>query len=255
MRDDLNGKSIIVTGAGSGIGRDTATLAAQAGARVVVCDLREEAARETVSLITEQGGTAVVRQADVGDEAQVRALVDFAVETYGRIDGAHNNAGVEMRNKSVEDLTLEDWRFVQRVNVDGVFLCLKYVAQAMIATGGGSIVNTASIAGMRGQVNASDYVASKHAVVGLTKAAAIDLGPKGIRVNAVCPGLVMTPMAIGLVENPLFAPVVNKLLERHSIGRFGQPNEIAEAVVWLLSDRASFVNGLPMAVDGGYSTH
>lgn len=255
MRDELKGKTIIVTGAGSGIGRETALLAAAVGANVVVSDIRAEAGDETAALITAAGGSARFFKADVAREADAKALVDFAVSTFGRLDGAHNNAGVEMRNKPIHELTLEDWEFVQSVNVTGVFLCMKYEIAAMLKTGGGAIVNTASGAGLRAQVNAADYVTSKHAVVGLTKSASIDVGPHGIRVNAVCPGLIMTPMATGLVENPVFSQVVDKLLERHSLGRFGQPGEVAEAVIWLLSDRSSFVTGLPMTVDAGYTTH
>lgn len=255
MRDELEDKTILVTGGGSGIGRATAILAARARAKVVVADLDEKKARDTVSVIVEAGGSARARATDVSDPSDVEALIEYTVSTFGRIDGSHNNAGVPTRNKPIQLLTLPDWDFVQGVNVRGVFLCMKYEIEAMMGFGGGAIVNTASVAGIRGQINSADYVASKHGVVGLTQAAAIEAGPSGIRVNAVCPGLIVTPMADGLFADPMLAPAVDKFRERHSLGRFGTPEDVAEAVVWLLSDRASFVNGLLMTVDAGYSTH
>jgi NAD(P)-dependent dehydrogenase (short-subunit alcohol dehydrogenase family) len=220
----------------------------------VVADLNEGAAAETVALIRKTGGEAQVRRCNVAVESDVEALVAFAVDHYGRLDGAFNNAGIEMRNKPVHELTAEDWRAVIDVDLTGVFFCIKHEFRAMMKTGGGSIVNTATASGVRAQANASDYVAAKHGVVGLTKAASADGGPLGIRVNAVCPGLIMTPMAQDrLMNDPVFSSALEGLRQRHIIGRFGQTGEIANAVMWLLSDQSSFSTGTAMLVDGGYA--
>jgi NAD(P)-dependent dehydrogenase (short-subunit alcohol dehydrogenase family) len=181
-------------------------------------------------------------------------MVAFAVSTYGRLDGAFNNAGIEMRNKPVHELTGDDFRSVIDVDLTGVFYCIKHEFLAMKQTGGGSIANTASSSGLRGQANSADYVAAKHGVVGLTKAAAADGGPLGIRVNAVCPGLIMTPMAKDrLMNDPVFSQALDGLRQRHLIGRFGETSEVANLAMWLLSDQSSFVTGAPMLVDGGYA--
>ncbi|MES2492154.1 MAG: glucose 1-dehydrogenase [Pseudomonadota bacterium] len=250
----LKDKSILITGAASGIGRKCAEVFAANGARVLLADLSEPEGEQAAAEIRAQGGAAAFHRCDVLDEASVAATVARAVELYGRLDGAMNNAGIEMRNKPVHELTADDIAAVLGVDLVGVFYCIKHEFLAMKDAGGGAIVNTASAAGVRGQVNASDYVAAKHGVVGLTKSAACDGGPLGIRVNAVCPGLIMTPMAQDrLMNDPVFSQALDGLRQRHVIGRFGQMEEVANAAMFLLSDLASFVTGTPMLVDGGYS--
>jgi NAD(P)-dependent dehydrogenase (short-subunit alcohol dehydrogenase family) len=250
----LQGKTIIVTGAGSGIGRKAAETFAAAGANVIAADFNAATAAETAATILRAGGQAVARQCNVAVEEEVSAMVAFAVERFGRLDGALNNAGIEMRNKPVHELTDEDWRSVIDVDLTGVFYCIKHEFLAMKDRGGGSIVNTASASGVRAQANASDYVAAKHGVVGLTKAAAVDGGPLGIRVNAICPGLIMTPMAQDrLMNDPTFSQALDGLRQRHIIGRFGETGEVANAAMWLLSDLSSFTTGTAMLVDGGYA--
>jgi NAD(P)-dependent dehydrogenase (short-subunit alcohol dehydrogenase family) len=250
----LQGKTIIVTGAGSGIGRKAAETFAAGGANVIAADFNEATAAETAAVIRRAGGEAVARHCNVAVEDDVAATVAFAVAQYGRLDGALNNAGIEMRNKPVHELTDQDWRAVIDVDLTGVFYCIKHEFLAMKDRGGGSIVNTASASGVRGQPNASDYVAAKHGVVGLTKAAAADGGSLGIRVNAICPGLIMTPMAQDrLMSDPVFSQALEGLRQRHIIGRFGETEEVANAAMWLLSDLSSFTTGTAMLVDGGYA--
>lgn len=250
----LKNKAILITGAASGIGRKCAEVFAGHGARVLVTDMSVEAGEEVVAGIRAQGGEASFQRCDVTDEASVAAAVDTAVERYGRLDGAMNNAGIEMRNKPIHELTAQDIAAVIGVDLVGVFYCLKHQFRVMKDSGGGAIVNTASSSGLRGQVNASDYVAAKHGVVGLTKAVACDGGPLGIRVNALCPGLIMTPMAKDrLMQDPVFSQALDGLRQRHVIGRFGEMEEIANAATFLLSDMSSFMTGSPMIVDGGYS--
>ncbi|HEX7781583.1 MAG TPA: glucose 1-dehydrogenase [Sphingobium sp.] len=248
----LAGKSIIVTGAGGGIGQATCLVLAAAGARLVVSDVAQEAGKETTALVKKSGGEAVFVAADLASEDAIAALVANAVETYGCLDGAFNNAGVEQRNKPLADLTLAEWQRVIDIDLTAVFLCVKHQVKAMLATGGGSIVNTASSLGQVGLAGASEYCAAKHGVIGLTRAAGADYGPHGIRVNAVLPGITRTPMIARLSEDPQLSAVFDRLRSRHSMGRFGEPGEIGESVKWLLSDDASFMNGAAIAVDGGY---
>ena len=247
-------KVIIVTGAGSGIGLTTAALLASNGAKVVVADINLASAEAVAGDIRAAGHAAAAVQVDVVDEASVAAMVTFAVDTFGRLDGAHNNAGVEMVNKPIHEITAAEWKRVIDVDLTGVFYCMKHEILAMKETGGGSIVNTSSGAGLRGQVNAADYVAAKHGVQGLTKAAATEGGTTKIRVNSVNPGLIMTPMAKDrLMNDPVFSKALDYILSRHHIGRFGETIEVANAVMWLLSDMSSFVTGSPILVDGGYA--
>lgn len=247
----LNDRVIIVTGGAGGIGRATALLMAEAGARIVVSDL-SESGEETAATIRERGGQASFVKADVGNEADVAALVGETVRIHGRLDGAFNNAGVEQAFLPLHELSLEQWEHALRIDLTGVFLCIKHQVRAMLAGGGGSIVNTASALGEVAIPRAAEYVSAKHGVIGLTRAAALEYGALGIRVNAVLPGIIRTPMIERAIEHPDFSPFFDKLLEHHPIGRFGQPPEVGEAVKWLLSDAASFVTGAMIAVDGGY---
>ena len=243
------GKVALVTGAGSGIGRQTALAFAREGAQVVVSDIVVEGGEETVQQITAAGGQATFVKVDVAQAGQVKALVNTAVETYGRIDCAFNNAGIEGGVKPTIDCTEEEFDRTIAVNLTGVWLCMKYEIQQMLSQGGGTIVNTASAAGLVGFPGLPDYVASKHGVVGLTKTAALEYAKSGIRVNAVCPGVIQTPM---VERGAQLSPGFDELaVSMEPVGRFGQPSEVGEAVVWLCSDAASFVTGIPMQVDGG----
>ncbi len=243
------GKVVLVTGAGSGIGRATALVFAREGAKVVVSDIVVAGGQETVQQIAATGGEAIFVRADVSKAADVEALVTQTVETYGRLDCAFNNAGIEGGVKPTIDCTEEEFDRTIAVNLTGVWLCMKYEIQQMLSQGGGAIVNTASVAGLVGFPGLPDYVASKHGVVGLTKTAALEYAKSGIRVNAVCPGVIQTPM---VERGAQLSPGFDELaVSMEPVGRFGQPAEVGEAVVWLCSDAASFVTGHPMVVDGG----
>jgi 2,5-dichloro-2,5-cyclohexadiene-1,4-diol dehydrogenase 1 len=249
----LAGKIVIVTGAGSGIGRAAALLFGNEGATVCILDRDQGAAETTLSLMEAQDKTAHTFAVDVADEQAVAGATEAIVQQFGRLDGAFNNAGIEMANRLVPDLELSEWSRMMDVNLTGVFLCMKYQMRAM-AEHGGAIVNMSSGDGIIGAPYASDYVAAKHGVVGLTRAAACEARYTKVRVNTVLPGLILTPMVEErLFGNPAFEAQVAPMVERHSIGRFGQPGEVAEAACWLLSDRASFVNGAILTVDGGYT--
>jgi NAD(P)-dependent dehydrogenase (short-subunit alcohol dehydrogenase family) len=242
------GKVALITGAGSGIGRASALTFAREGAKVVVADVIVEGGEETVRLIHQAGGEAVFMRADVSQAAEVEALVKKAVATYGRLDCAHNNAGIEGPGATTVDYAEARWDRVIAVNLKGVWLCMKYEIPEMLKHGGGAIVNTASTAGLVGYPRGSAYVASKHGVVGLTKTAALEYAKSGVRVNAVCPGAIDTPMMGRITDHrPQRAA---RMAAAEPVGRMGQPGEIAEAVVWLCSDAASFVTGHAMAVDG-----
>lgn len=249
MAGRIDGKVALVTGGGSGIGRATALALAREGAKVVVSDVAVEGGEETVRLIKAAGGEAIFSRADVARNAEVEALVQQTVATYGRLDCAFNNAGIEGATKQTTECSEEAWEQTIAINLKGVWLCMKHEIQQMLKQGGGAIVNTASVAGLVGFAGLPDYVASKHGVVGLTKTAALEYAKAGIRVNAVCPGAIRTPMLErGMRTMPGFAETA---VAMEPVGRLGTPEEIAEAVVWLCSDAASFVTGLPMAVDGG----
>lgn len=249
MAGRVEGKVALVTGGGSGIGRATALAFAREGAKVVVADVVVAGGQETARMITAAGGDATFVQVDVAKAADVEALIKKTVAAYGRLDCAFNNAGIEgeMRARTA-DASEENWNRVIAINLKGVWLCLKAEIPQMLKQGGGAIVNTASVAGLVGGVGASAYVASKHGVNGLTKTAALEYAKQGIRVNAVCPGGIRTPMLERIMgDNPRAS---EKIAALEPVGRLGKPEEIAEAVVWLCSDAASFVTGLPMAVDG-----
>jgi NAD(P)-dependent dehydrogenase (short-subunit alcohol dehydrogenase family) len=248
----LDGKSALVTGGASGIGRATALALAREGARVLVSDRQEAGTQETVGLINAAGGQALSITGDVTREADVAAMVAKAVSSFGRLDCAFNNAGISPAavgpvGQRTHELSEASWAGVIGINLTGVFLCMKHELAQMLAQGGGAIVNTASVAGLVGLPTAGAYVASKHGVIGATKSAAIEYATDNIRVNAVCPGYIKTPMTKGTVERR-----GDELLSKVPARRLGEPEEIAEAVVFLCSDRASFVTGAAWNVDGGY---
>jgi NAD(P)-dependent dehydrogenase (short-subunit alcohol dehydrogenase family) len=245
------GKVALVTGASSGIGRATALVFAREGAKVVIADVTVEGGEETVVQVKKAGGEAVFVNTDVSKAVEVEALVAKAVATYGRLDCAYNNAGIAGKAKTVVEDTEDNWDRILAINLKGVWLCMKYEIAHMLKQGGGAIVNTASGAGLIGVRRGGAYVASKHGVVGLTKTAALEYAKAGIRVNCVCPGPIDTPMLQGIGGNNQV--VIERMVAAQPGGRLGQPAEIAEAAVWLCSDAASFVTGLPMPVDGGYT--
>lgn len=248
----LEGKVILVTGAAGGIGYQASRVLSAHGARLVVTDVNREGGNALLADLASAGGEAIFQPADLASEAEIEALVAKAVSHFGRLDGAFNNAGVEQKNKPLDELTLEEWDRAIRIDLTAVFLCIKYQVKAMLATGGGAIVNTASSLGQVAIPCASEYVAAKHGVVGLTRAAGADYGARGIRVNAVLPGIIKTPLIERLMGEPSFAAMKDRLIARHPMGRFGEPSEVGEAVAWLLSDAASFMNGAAVACDGGY---
>ena len=243
MSGDFAGKVAFVTGAASGIGRASAVAFAARGAAVVVCDLAEPA--DTVAEVERLGATALPFQLDVSDGDALRDAVDAAVHAFGRLDYAHNNAGT-FAVAPLADLTEADFARVLSVNLTGVFLGMKYQIPHLLETGG-AIVNTASIWSEQGAAAQAAYVASKHGVAGLTRTAAIDYGGRGIRINAVAPGPIRTAMTAA-VPTDAMAPVIG----RTTLGRYGESPEVAEAVVWLCSPAAAYVNGVVLAVDGGY---
>ncbi|MGE3541089.1 MAG: SDR family oxidoreductase [Candidatus Tectimicrobiota bacterium] len=252
MAGRLEGKVALVTGGASGIGRATALALAREGARLVVADLQADGGQQTAHMITEQGGEALFVRVDVSQAAEVAAMLSQTVEAYGRLDCAHNNAGIGSRPRApLHECTEEAWDRVLNINLKGVWLCMKYEIIQMLKQGSGAIVNTASIMGLVGSWSGTvAYNASKHGVVGLTKTAALEYANAGIRVNAVCPGYIRTP----LIDSSLAVQpeLEAQIIARHPVGRMGRPEEIAEAVLWLCSDAASFVTGHTMTVDGGY---
>ena len=254
MAERLQNRVALVTGGGSGIGRATALAFAREGARIVVADVDVEGGQETVRMIKEAGGGAVFVQADVSKADEVEAMVKRAVQAYGRLDCAFNNAGITGPSfLRTPDWSEEDWQRVIAINLTGVWLCMKYEIPQMLKQGGGAIVNTSSAAGLVGSplgMSGAAYVASKHGVVGLSKTAALEFARDGIRVNAVCPSWIHTPMAERLTRGD--PELEARVSARYPMGRAGTPEEVAEAVVWLSSDEASFVTGHALAVDGGY---
>lgn len=238
----------VVTGASSGIGRQSALRFAEEGASVVVADVDEDGGHETVQLIQEDSGVATFVRTDVTDQGDVENMVQTAVDTYGGLDFAHNNAGIEGDSPSLADDSDDNWNRVIGINLTGVWRCMKAEIPVMLEGGGGRIVNTASISGLTGSGGAP-YVASKHGVIGLTRKAAVDYSGENIRVNAVCPGIIDTPMVDRAKEE--VGDLIDQMSAATPAGRVGQPEEIASAVVWLCSDDASFAMGHPFTLDGG----
>jgi|SRR5579872_169922 len=250
MTTELEGKVGLVTGGTSGIGRETAILFAKAGAKVVVAGRRAAEGEETIDLVRSAGGEGLFVKTDVSKAAEVETLIQKAVDKFGRLDIAFNNAGIEGVWTPIARQAEEDWDRTIDINLKGVWLCLKYEIRQMLKQGvSGAIVNMASITGLVGAVGAAAYSASKHGVIGLTQTAALENARSGIRINAVCPAAVEAPMA----DRVFGAPKVHKyVLSCHPIGRFGKPTEIAEAVLWMCSDRASFMTGQSLVLDGGF---
>jgi NAD(P)-dependent dehydrogenase (short-subunit alcohol dehydrogenase family) len=245
----LRGKVALVTGGASGIGRAAARALAREGAAVVVGDINEAGGEETIRPIKEAGGQALFAHVDVSNAAEVEALVAVAISAFGGLDCAFNNAGIGGVLSRVPDKTEDEWDAVFNVNLKGVWLCMKYEIPAMLARGGGAIVNMASLAGLNGFAYGSAYAAAKHGVVGLTKSAALEYARQNIRVNAVCPSYIDTPMVSSMIEAaPRMAETARTL---SPMRRLGEPDEIADAVVWLCSDKASFITGHALPLDGG----
>jgi NAD(P)-dependent dehydrogenase (short-subunit alcohol dehydrogenase family) len=251
----LDDKAVVITGAGSGIGRATALEAHAEGARLLLSDVNAEAGEAVAAEIAERGGTALFTTCDVTSEAEVEALIGRATAELGRLDGAFNCAGILGTVAPTTETPYDAWRRILEVDLSGVFLCTRQELRVMADQGSGAILNMASAAGLIGWPGACGYVAAKHGVVGITKTAAVEFAPLGIRVNAICPSFCETPMVADLFENLLGGDPahVDAAVANHPIGRFARPGEIAAACVWLLSDKASFVTGTAMSVDGGYT--
>ena len=239
-------KVAIITGGASGIGRSTALAFAAQGAKVVIGDVQD--GTETLELVKKAGGEGIFVKCDVSHENDVKQLVEKTIQVYGRLDFGVNNAGTEGVQTTVQDLTEKDWDRTIDINLKGIWLCMKYEIPYLLKQGKGAIVNTASIAGVVGFANMAAYVASKHAVVGLTKVAALELAKAGIRVNAICPGVIHTPM-VDRALSPELEKVYNAMIP---MGRMGKPEEMAETILYLCSDSASYVTGQVMVADGGW---
>jgi NAD(P)-dependent dehydrogenase (short-subunit alcohol dehydrogenase family) len=248
---DFDGKVAIVTGAASGIGRASARLFGQRGASVVVADIDATGGAETAKIVNDDGGRAVFQETDVAKPDEVERMVLRAVGEFGRLDFAHNNAGIAGAGAPIPDYPLHEWYRGIDVMLNGVFLGMRFEIPAILASGGGAIVNTASGAGLIGFPGMSAYVAAKHGVIGLTKTAALEFGAQGVRINAICPGTAYSRM----VDDWLQGDPENlaQVAGLHPIGRIANPEEIAEAAIWLCSDAASFMLGAAIPVDGGYT--
>ena len=246
----LQDKVLLITGGTSGIGRATAVAFGEAGAKVVLSGRREAEGEETAALIRDTGAECLFVRSDVSDEAEVQALVEKTIATYGRLDCAFNNAGIEPSLKPLHEQSIEDFDKLMSINVRGLFLCMRYEIQQMLNQGSGVIINNSSMGGLIAFPGVSPYVASKHAVMGLTRSAALDYAKQGIRINAVNPGLIATAMIDRLSSGSTddFASMV-------PMGRMGQAAEIAQAVVFLCSDAASYITGQPLVIDGGFTAN
>jgi NAD(P)-dependent dehydrogenase (short-subunit alcohol dehydrogenase family) len=246
----LDGKVALITGAGSGIGRATSLIFAREGARLVLADIVAEGGEETLRMVEQAGAEAIFVRTDVSKLTEVEALVAKVISTWGRIDCAFNNAGIDGKMAKLAECTEETWNRTIAINLSGVFFCMKAEIPHMLRQGGGAIVNTASVAGLTGSPGLPAYVASKHGVVGLTRAAALEYGREKIRVNCVCPGPIRTPMMSRLLTGR--PEMEQRFASAEPLKRLGEPAEIGEAVAWLCSDAASYVTGHAMPVDGGY---
>jgi NAD(P)-dependent dehydrogenase (short-subunit alcohol dehydrogenase family) len=250
---DFDGQVALVTGAASGMGLATARAFARAGAAVVLADLDQDAVDNAAKQLTAAGHQATGVVCDVADEDQAAAMVQRTVDTYGRLDMAFNNAGIQAPPTDAADETAENFDRVNAVNLRGVWAAQKHELRRMRTQGSGAIVNCSSLGGLVGLPERAAYHASKHGVIGLTKSAAVEYAPRGIRINAVCPGTVETPMVSDMLESQ--ADAMAEILKQQPIGRLGRAEEIAEAVLWLCSPGASFVLGVALPVDGGFTTH
>ena len=246
---DFTGKVAFITGAGTGIGRSAALAFAQAGARVVAADVSAENSQETVRLVTEQGGKALAVTCDVLHSEDIQAALDKTIAKFGRLDYAFNNAGVEQEKTPLADLDEAEWERIVNTDLRGVFLCMKHEIPLLLKQGGGAIVNTSSGAGVKGIPGQGAYAAAKFGIIGITKSAALDYAAQNIRINAVCPGFIATPMmdrfSGGTQEGR------EEIIKQEPVGRMGEPEEIANAAVWLCSDAASFIIGHALVMDGG----
>ncbi|MEW6468776.1 MAG: SDR family oxidoreductase [Bacteroidota bacterium] len=249
MEKIFEGKTAIVTGGSFGIGRAAAIAFARRGARVMIADWVED--NETMDLILKNGGEAAFFKCDISEEVNVRLMVEATLRKFGRLDLAFNNAGIEGQSAPTHECTNENWERTVNVNMKGIWLCMKYEIPHMLGQGKGAIVNNASIAGLVGFPGLPAYVASKHGVIGLTRNAALENAKNGIRVNAICPGVIRTPMVDRVTGKN--KEVEKRFEDMEPVGRLGEPEEVAEAVMWLCSDSASFVTGHALAVDGGWT--
>jgi NAD(P)-dependent dehydrogenase (short-subunit alcohol dehydrogenase family) len=253
MNISFENKVALVTGAGSGMGLATAKAFAESGASVTLADWNEKAVRSATEELAAQGHKALAIHCDVADDAQVEAMVEQTVATFGRLDAAYNNAGVQNIVAETADAPREDFDRVMAINLRGVWSCMKFELRQMRKQGSGAIVNCSSLGGLVGAPGRGTYHAAKHGVIGLTKSAALEYASRGIRINAVCPGIINTPMVAGMLATQ--AEAMKELMKDVPIGRLGRAEEIADAVLWLCSPAASFVIGHALAVDGGFTVH